>query len=137
MRRRVTFVSAALVGVALVGCPDWSRPDPRLSRERSGAPAPAAASTGREPVAAPAPVPGDPAPDQPLAASGLEALREGVGALKVDAPDALERLERLESLGFDVLERGTPEAQREAEALLERLSDLRAELVEGRRAGGG
>lgn len=136
MWRGVTFLLAAFSGAALVGCPDWSRPDPRLHVERAPATeAPPAAAIG---------VAGDTGgaeaerqPASTAAPTGVDTLRAGVLELKgaTGAPDALERLDRLQSLGFDLLERGTPDEQREAEALLEELSDLRVDIVE-RRAGG-
>lgn len=132
--RRVTYFAVASAAAALVGCPDWSRPDPRLQAAR---PAPRASG---DPVAgAPAAQAAEPRPAerQPSSgtssAGGVAALREGLRALEPGAPDALERLERLESLGFDLLDRGAPDEQRDIEALLEELSDLRAELVERRR----
>lgn len=123
-------LTSLLVGVALVGCPDWSRPDPRLRTASGARPAPA-----DRPVAAPAePTARDRGPPAAVEATGLGALRDGVAALRssLDGADALERLERLEGLGWNLLERGTPDEQREAEALLEQLTELRVELVSRR-----
>lgn len=133
MRRGVTYLLATCVGASLVGCPDWSRPDPRLRAGGTDAGRTQGAEAPRAERAAPEPPVASSSTPTPV---GLDGLRDGVLALKgsTGAPDALERLERLESLGFDLLERGTPDEQREAEALLEQLSDLRVEVVE-RRAG--
>lgn len=132
MWRGLNVLACVLAGAALVGCPDWSRPDPRLrTAGRAGA---TTTPTTPTPVATPE----RPASDPVAAAElrGVDALREGVSGLKASlgAPDALTRLERLEALGWNLLERGTPDEQREAEGLLEQLTELRAELV-GRRGG--
>lgn len=113
------MVLVALAWAAVLsGCPEWSRPDPALKR-----------------VVEPAPVrPQPPEVTTTVApqAADVGALRDGVRALRENPAQqgALEQLERLESLGFDLLERGSATEQTEAEALLQELSDLRVELVE-------
>jgi hypothetical protein len=109
---------ALALALALTGCPEWSRPDPRA--RRAAAPEPPTTVTETKVEATPAPV-------------GLAGLRDGVRRLR-EAPatsDRLADLERLETLGFDLLERGTEAEQREAEALLQELGDLRVQVVGG------
>lgn len=123
MRRPVTFSLALAWATVLSGCPDWSRPDPALRRAVEPAPV---APAGPEMTTTVAPQPVD-----------IGALRDGVRRLRDDPAQsgALEELERLESLGFDLLEGGSTTEQAEAEALLQELSDLRAELVDRRAPG--
>ncbi|MCO5168460.1 MAG: hypothetical protein M9894_19135 [Planctomycetes bacterium] len=136
MRRGVTILLAVLWGLALPGCPDWSRPDPALRR-----PGPGDGGGGgvadEAPARAPAPRLPATSPSDVGAPAGLDELRAGVARLRetLGEADALRRLERLESLGFDLLERGRADEQAEAEALLQELSDLRLEVVD--RPGGG
>lgn len=123
MRRPVTVLVALAWATVPSGCPDWSRPDPALKRVVEPAPVrPAAPETTTAMTVAPQPV-------------DIGALRDGVRRLRESPaqPGALAELERLESMGFDLLEGGPAEEQAEAEALLQELSDLRAELVDDRR----
>lgn len=135
--RRFTFLAVVSVAGALVGCPDWSRPDPRLQAGRPTAPRAAESDPGSEARLDAPPSAATPSPtaegSSAAPARDVAALREGLRVFDPGAPDALERLERLEGLGFDLLEGGPPDEQHEVEALLVQLSDLRAELVERRR----
>lgn len=118
-----TPLLALAVVVTCTGCPDWSRPDPRLKR----------AEVPVEPAA-----PAAPAAPAPATVAGLAdevaALKERAAKLGPDADAAawkavIETLERLETRGQDALERGTPAQQAEAEAALLELTVLRDDLV--------
>lgn len=137
MRRGVTVLLVALCGAALTGCPDWSRPDPALRRRAAddGASPSTSPTSPTSPATPTSPTAGGaqaPARGQGTTAAGLEDLRAGVARLResLGEPDALRRLERLETLGFDLLERGRADEQAEVEALLQELSDLRLEVVD-------
>lgn len=113
---------ALLAAGLLTGCPDWSRPDPRLKRVDVPAPS----------TTAPPPAP-DPAPEVGLQGE-VQAFKARAAALgpaseAADWRAAIQTLERLETRGQDALERGTAAEQVEAEAALLELTELRDDLV--------
>lgn len=112
----------------LVGCTDWSRPDPALRQARATPTAPPA------PVTEAAPAPPPPAPSAAGLQGELERLRAEVQGLGAGSPAAAwqaatDRLNDLEGRVYAAQDRGTPADQEALVALLEALALLRDDLV--------
>lgn len=118
---------ALALAPTLVGCPDWSRPDPALRAARATPTAPVAAPATEAPAPAPAPT-------ATALLAELERLRAEVQGLGAASPPAAwraatERLEALEARVYAAQDRGTPAEQEAVVALLEELALLRDDLV--------
>lgn len=127
--RRLAACLALAVCPTLVGCPEWSRPDP--ARQAKAAPAPAAPSGASE--AAPR-APAPPAPTAAALSTELEQLRAEVAGLGAGSPAAAwkaaaDRLSDLEARVYAAQDRGAPADEEALVALLEALALLRDDLV--------
>ena len=136
MRRLAAFLALALAPT-LVGCPDWSRPDPALRAARtsnaiqpeSGRATPVAPTPGPPPEAAP-----PPAPTAAALQAELERLRAEVQGLGAGSPAAAwqavtHRLDALEGRAYAAQDRGWAADQEAVVALLGALALLRDDLV--------
>jgi hypothetical protein len=132
--RRLAACLALALAPTLVGCPDWSRPDPAL---RAARPSPAVQpDSGRALPAAPAGAPATEAPAPTAAAlqGELERLRAEVQGLGAGSPAsawqaATDRLNDLEGRAYAAQDRGSAADQEAVVALLEALALLRDDLV--------
>ncbi len=125
--RRLAACLALALAPTLVGCPDWSRPDPALRAAKATAPA-AGPATEAAPVAPP------PAPTANALQAELERLRAEVQGLGAGSPAAAwqaatDRLNDLEGRAYAAQDRGSAADQEAVIALLEALALLRDDLV--------